>query len=84
MPEYPRPPIATQAAADLEPALDPGEPLEQMVAAVDQLAHAWAYWITTTEGSAPRRNGREMLGAAVDALLAARNRYEQARRPRDG
>jgi len=79
MPEYQRPPIATQAAADLEPP-PPADPLEQLVRAVDELAHAWAYWVTTTEGSAPRRNGRELLGAAVDALLAARNRYDQARR----
>jgi hypothetical protein len=82
MPEYQRPPIATQAGADLAPP-PASDPLEQLVSAVDELAHAWAYWITTPAGSGPRRDGRELLGAAVDGLLAARNRYDQGRR-RDG
>jgi hypothetical protein len=71
-----RPPIITQATAEL-PATD--DPTELLIRAVDGVATAWAYWITTTDGATARRNGRELLGAAVDALLTARNRYEQAR-----
>jgi len=78
MTEYQRPPIVTQPQLVELPPTD--DPHELLVRAVDQLAHAWAYWITTTDGAGARRDGRELLGAAIDALLIARNRLEQVRR----
>jgi len=73
----PRPPIVTQPPLEVLEVLEL-EPEAQLVAAVDQVASAWAYWITSD--GATRRDARELLGAAIDALLIARNRLEGARR----
>jgi hypothetical protein len=75
-----RPAIVTQPALELEPA-PPDDPLEQLVTAVDAMATAWAYWITS-QGIMHRHDAREMLGAAVDAVLIARNRLAEARHGR--
>jgi hypothetical protein len=71
-----RPPVVVQGSLDPPP---PDDPTESLIAAVDAVATAWAY-LVTSEGDRTRRNGYELLGAAVDALLIARNRYEDARR----
>lgn len=64
--------------ADTELELVPVDPLETLLAAVDMLASAYAYWLTAS-GATTRRDARELLGAAMDAVLAARNTYENTR-----
>lgn len=69
-----RPPIVAQESADLEPA----DPIEALAYAVDTVISAWAYMLTASHGRRERRDGRELLGAAMGALIDARRQYREA------
>jgi len=74
IPDHRRPPVVVQAGAQLEAV----EPLDALLAAIDVLASAYAYWLTASDLT-HRRDARELLGAAMDGVLAARNTYEGSR-----
>jgi hypothetical protein len=71
--QRPRPPIVTQLAIP-EPA--EVDALEALLSSVDGASAAWAYTLTAGDGRS-RRDARELLGAAMDALVRARHAYEK-------
>jgi len=71
MTEYQRPPIVTQLAMPEPAELDA---LAALLASIDGAAAAWAYQLTAGDGQS-RRDARELLGAAMDALIRARHAY---------
>jgi len=67
----PRPPVLVQEGAQLPPAT----PAEAFAFAVDVVISAWAYYLTSS-GRPDRADALELLGAAMDGLLEARQRHD--------